>query len=116
MTANSPRYVSRAPRVSLPSWILYRPAGDVRWREGRLENVSETGVLFHGAEHVKVEMAVEVMMNVPPEAGGGTSVPVGTSLGRGRIVRLGTERSGARPSFAAAITRWEAVQTDPRRI
>jgi hypothetical protein len=113
LMTNTPRYVPRATRVSLPSWILYRPAGEVRWREGRVENVSQSGVLFHGAERVHVEMPVEVMMAVPAEVGGGVS---GTSLGRGHIVRLGTERSDARPTFAAAITGWEAVQTDPRRI
>ena len=111
--SNAPRYVPRAPRVSVPSWILYRPAGDERWREGRIENVSQSGVLFHGAEPVGLKTAVEIMMTMPAEVGGAVS---GTSLGRGHIVRRGTERSDARPTFAAAITRWEELQIDPRRI
>jgi hypothetical protein len=97
----------------MPSWILYRPAGDERWREGRIENVSETGVLFHAGEPVELEMAVEVMMTMPAEVGGAVT---GTSLGRGHIVRRGTERSDARPTFAAAITGWEELRLDPRRI
>jgi hypothetical protein len=110
---NAPQYVPRAPRVTQPSWILYRPAGDVRWREGRIENVSHSGVLFHGSEPVNIEMPVEIMLTVPSEVGGGVA---GTSLGRGHIVRYGTERSDTRPTFAAAITGWEELQIDPRRI
>jgi hypothetical protein len=110
---NTPRYVPRAPRVSLPSWILYRPTGEVRWREGRIENVSHSGVLFHGSESVDIEMPVEIMLTVPDGVGGGVS---GTSIGRGHIVRRGTERSDARPTLAAAITAWEMLPADPRGI
>ena len=113
MTANGPQYLPRAQRFTLPSWILYRPAGEVRWREGRTENISQSGVLFHGPEPVDVEMPVEIMMTVPAEIAGPAS---GASLGRGRIVRRGTERSDARPTLAAAITGWEILQLDPRRI
>jgi hypothetical protein len=107
MSARPPRFVPRAKRFSLPSWILYRPLGEVRWREGRTENISESGVLFHGMEPVPVEMPVELMMKVPAEIAGPAG---GTSLGRGRIVRHGTERSDARPTFAAAITGWETLK------
>ena len=58
-------------------------------------------------------MPVEIMLTMPPEVGGGVK---GTSLGRGHIVRFGTERSDARPTFAAAISGWEELQIDPRRI
>ena len=112
MSVRPPQFVPRAERFSLPSWILYRPAGDVRWREGRTENIRESGVLFHGPEMVPLEVPVELMMTVPPELGGKAA---GTSLCRGRIVRHGIERSDARPTFAAAITGWEALK-DPRRI
>ena len=57
-------------------------------------------------------MPVEILMDVPAEVLGQAA---GASLGRGRIVRLGTERSDARPAFVAAITDWEAL-VDPRRI
>ena len=113
MTATGPHHVPRAPRFTMPSWILYRPAGEIRWREGRTENISQSGVLFHGVEPVHVEMPVEIMMTLPAEVMGPAS---GASLGRGRIVRLGTAPGGARPTFAAAITGWELLQLDPRRI
>ena len=107
MSVRPPQFVPRAERFSLSSWILYRPLGEVRWREGRIENISESGVLFHGMEPVPVEMPVELMMMVPEEIAG---LAVGTALGRGRIVRHGTERSNARPTFAAAITGWETLK------
>jgi hypothetical protein len=105
--------VPRAQRFSLPSSILYRPAGEFRWREGRTENISESGVLFRGLEAVNVETAVEIMVDVPAEVLGKAA---GASLGRGRIVRLERERLDARPAFAAAISNWEVLQPDPRRI
>ncbi len=112
MTSHGPMFAPRAQRVSLLSWILYRPAGDPRWREGRTENVSRSGVLFHGAETVDVHVPVEIMMTLPAEVAGSAA---GASVGRGRIVRHGTERSDARPTFAAAITGWETVRMDPKR-
>jgi hypothetical protein len=112
MTETGPRYVPRAPRFMLPSWILYRPAGEMRWREGRTENISRSGVLFHGVEPVGVETPVEIMMTLPTEVMG---LAPGASLGRGRIVRL-DRRPDARPALAAAITGWESVQLDPGQI
>lgn len=114
MKVRPPRFVPRAERFPLSSWILYRPAGDARWREGRTENISESGVLFHGPELVQMEMPVELMMAVPAEIAG-AAAGVGASVGLGRIVRHGTERGGTRPTFAAAVTRWETVK-DPGRI
>jgi hypothetical protein len=113
MNANGPQYVPRAQRFLLPSWILYRPAGEVRWREGRTENISQSGVLFHGMEPIDVQIPVEVMMDLPAQLLG---TPGGASLGRGRNVRHQTERSDARPAFAAAISDWEVLNVDPRRI
>ena len=112
MTTNGPRYVPRAQRHLLPSWILYRPAGEVRWREGRTENVSQSGVLFHAVDPIDVEMPIEIMLDLPLQVLGTAS---GASLGRGRIVRRQTERSDARPAFAAAISDWEVLNVDPRR-
>jgi hypothetical protein len=113
MNAEDSGRVPRAQRFTLPSSILYRPAGEFRWREGRTENISESGVLFRGLEAITVEMAVEIMMDVPAEVLGKAA---GASLGRGRIVRLEMERLDARPALAAAISNWELLQPDPRRI
>lgn len=111
MNAPGSRFVPRAQRFPLPSSILYRPAGEVRWREGQTKNVSRSGVLFHGQEPVDVEMPVEVMLDVPAGVLGQSA---GASVGRGRIVRR--EQGEERPTFAAAISNWEVLPQDPRRI
>jgi len=113
MTPEGSRFVPRAERFTRPSSILYRPAGEFRWRQGQTENISRSGVLFHGMEPVDVQMAVEIMLDLPAGVLGKTT---GTSLGRGRIVRRDAERFDARPTFAAAISDWEPLQVDPRRI
>ena len=105
--------ISRATRFSLRIPLSYRASGEPAWREGRTENISQTGVLFHGMEPIDVEVPVEVMMDLPSQLLG---MPGGASLGRGRIVRHQTERSDARPAFAAAISDWELLNVDPRRI
>jgi hypothetical protein len=58
-------------------------------------------------------LPIEIMMDLPLQVLGTAS---GASLGRGRIVRRQTERSDARPAFAAAISEWEVLNVDPRRI
>jgi hypothetical protein len=112
MTADGSRFMPRAQRFSRPASLLYRPAGEERWREGRMENISQTGVLFHGREPIDVTAPVEIMMEVPAEVGGTGNA----SLGRGHIVRHGAERSDSRPALAASIVAWEVLEQDPRRI
>lgn len=114
MKTDGSRFMPRAQRYSLPTSILYRPAGDARWREGWTENISQSGVLFHGREPIDLEASVEVMLDVPAQVLGNAAGA--SSLGRGRIVRRGTERSDTRPAYAATITDWELLQLDPRRI
>jgi hypothetical protein len=113
MNPDGSGFPPRAQRFTLPSSILYRPVGEFRWRDGRAQNISRSGVLFHGREPMELEMPVEILMEVPAEVMGPAA---GASLGRGRIVRLGTERSNTRPGFAAAITDWKALPVDPRRL
>ncbi len=113
MNAQTPQQVPRAERFALPTSILYRPAGDGRWREGRAENVSRSGVLFRGMEPVGLQMPVEILMDLPAEVAGAEA---GASLCRGLIVRQEPDPRDARPAFAAAISDWEVLQFDPRRI
>jgi len=113
MNHHGSRFVPRAQRFSLPSSILYRPAGEARWRQGQTENVSRSGVLFHGQEPVDIETTVEVMLDVPAGVLGKSA---GASVGRGRIVRREAEPGEARRAFAAAISNWEVLPLDPRRI
>ena len=113
MNAQPSQHVPRAERFALPATILYRPAGDIRWREGRTENISRSGVLFRGVEAVDLQTPVEMLLEMPAEVAGAAA---GASLCRGRIVRYEAEDGGAQPALAAVISDWEAFQADPRRI
>ena len=113
MNAQASQHVPRAERFALPASILYRPAGDIRWREGRAENISRSGLLFRGMEPVDLQMPVEILMDVPEQVAGPAA---GASLCRGRIVRQDDGRDAR--VFAATISDWEVLQfdPDPRRI
>lgn len=113
MNPQATPHVPRAPRFTLPASILYRPAGDIRWREGRTENISRSGVLFRGVEAVDLQTPVEMVLELPAEVAGATA---GASLCRGRIVRQYADGGDEQPAFAAVISDWEAFQADPRRI
>jgi hypothetical protein len=109
MNAEASPHVPRAERFSLPVSILYRRAGDVRWREGHTENISRSGVLFRAVEPVDVQMPVEILLDLPAAVAGAAA---GASLCHGRIVRHEPDQS-APPAFAAAISDWEALDLNP---
>lgn len=113
MSAQASQHVPRAERFALPTSILYRPAGDIRWRQGRAENISRSGLLFRGVEPVDLQMPVEILMDVPEEVAGSAA---GASLCRGQIVRQNPDERDAQQVFAATISDWESLQADPRRI
>lgn len=69
----------RARRLPLPIPITYRRRGDDGWEEGRVLNISESGVLF-GPTKLDPGAEVEVIFSTP--------VPVGT-MGPGKLVCLG---------------------------
>jgi hypothetical protein len=92
---------TRAPRLPLDLQVRYRPVGAARWHEGRVENISRSGVLFRATDLVDVDAPVEIILLLP--------VPpcTGAIVCRGRIVRTilpgGSEK---RPGLAATISRY----------
>jgi hypothetical protein len=114
MTPEPHPQLPRAPRFALPMSMLYRPEGDSRWRQGRTENISQSGVLFRAAEPMELETPVEMLLDMPAEVGGDAA---GASMCRGRVVRRESDRVDPRPALAVAIVGWELVHPfDPRRI
>jgi hypothetical protein len=70
----------RAPRFALQLPVRYRAAGE-QWHEGRIENISRSGMLFWARHPLDIDVPLEMSF----------VLPVGPqSLGivcRGRIVR-----------------------------
>jgi hypothetical protein len=92
---------TRAARLPLNLQLRYRSVGAARWHEGRVENISRSGVLFRATDLVDVDAQVEITLLLPVRPSASAIVC------RGRIVRTvlpgGSER---RPGLAATISRY----------
>lgn len=115
MDQQPPEPRPRAPRFAIPMWMLYRTIEDPRWRAGRTENISRTGVLFRPEELMEPNTSIEMLLAMPVEVLGDAA---GTTMCRGRVVRAVTSSTfDDRPAVAAAILDCDAVSLpDPRRI
>jgi hypothetical protein len=104
----------RAERYPILMSMLYRVEGDQRWREGRTENISRSGVLFRAETGMDRDTAIEMLLIMPREVAGESA---GTAMCRGRIVRSEWGLVDPRPALAARILDCEPLQPpDPRRI
>jgi hypothetical protein len=92
---------TRAPRLPLSLQLRYRAVGATRWHEGRVENISRSGVLFRAADVVGLDAQVEITLLLPLSVSGSAIVF------RARVVRTvlpgGPEK---RPGLAATISRY----------
>ena len=100
---------TRAQRLPLGLSVRYRRVGARRWHEGRVENISRSGLLFRAAALLDVGTPLEMTLALP-------APPLAADLVfRGRIVRTlpprGMER---RPRLAATISRYRFRSTRPR--
>jgi hypothetical protein len=66
----------RSERLAMPIALTYRLPGDDRWTSSRVQNISDSGVLF-GPTTLRPGTAVEVMFSTPTDIG---------KLGSGRQV------------------------------
>jgi len=108
-------FTPRAHRYAVTIAVLYRGVGERTWREGRTENISDSGVLVRADRVMAPQTAIELMLDVPPNV----STPfAGATICRGRIVRAVESSAFANgPAFAAAILEYETTRlVDPRRI
>jgi hypothetical protein len=98
----------RAERFAMRVAMRYRRAGDESWREGCIENISRTGVLFRGERVFGLNTHVEMRFVLPVEVPGEAAAEV---VCHGAIVR--TVPSTARetlPTLAAAIFDYRFVR------
>ena len=107
----------RAARFAIQIPMRYRPAGDMRWREGYTENISRSGVLFRTSQPMPLLTPIEMTLALPSEVGGGDDATV---ICRGRVVRTEpANRLDPRPAVAATIAGYRLAHVqgnDPRRI
>lgn len=100
--------VPRAQRFPIRAALHYRVRGERNWREGTVENISVSGVLFKGERLVEISTPIEMSFVLPGKPAGEKSARV---LGRGTIVRSpATPCPPGAALMAAAITHSRLVR------
>lgn len=95
----------RAPRFAVHLPVRYRSVGAAHWREGQIENISCSGILFWTDRLLAVDTPVE-MSFVLPLAGMEPGI-----VCRGRVVRTVLPKAGdAHPGVAATISSYQFVR------
>jgi len=79
-----PTWTPRARRLKVDIPIRYRVNRTATWYEGLLENISQTGILFHGPQELPVNALVEMVFEMPEEISGQQNSNV---VCQGRIMR-----------------------------
>jgi len=100
--------IPRAQRFPIRAALHYCIRGEKQWREGTVENISTTGLLFKGAFLVERNKQIELNIVLPARSGNVQSARV---VSQGTIVRSWASR-GMPPMamMAAAITHTRLVR------
>jgi len=80
-----PSWMPRARRVRLNLPLRYRGKNLSTWYEGAIQNISQSGVMFHGPQQMPVNALIEMIFEMPEEISGQKNSSV---LCQGRMVRL----------------------------
>lgn len=89
--------IARAQRFTIPMTLRYRQSGQEDWRQGTVENISRSGVLFRAEDEVDLKTPVDIKLVLEiPKAEVAPEV-----LCWGEIVRAA--RKEGRPELAAKI-------------
>ena len=89
-----PNWKPRARRLKLNQKFRYRNANTGKWYEGTMENLSQTGVLFHGPEPLALQTSIEMVFEMPGEISGQKNRDV---VCQGRVVRSSQIEEKANP-------------------
>lgn len=81
--------------------LRYRLTGAILWHEGRIENISRSGVLFRAEQPLAPNAAVEMSFVLPVER---SSEPGAEVICHGHIVRTLLAQATEGPAMAATIS------------
>jgi hypothetical protein len=82
--SKKPTWVPRARRLKLDTPVRYRVKNLGGWHEGIIQNLSQSGVLLQGPQHLPENTLVEMVFEMPEEISGQKNSSV---LCQGRITR-----------------------------
>ena len=103
-------WVRRARRLKLQIPLRYRVRNLGTWSEGKIENISQSGVLFQGPEALPLNGLVEMVFEMPEAISGQKKSKV---LCQGRIIRSKESRDPAKLIvLVAAILDYKFLHQD----
>jgi hypothetical protein len=79
-----PSWTPRARRLKLDLALRYRVNSTSTWYEGRIDNLSQTGLLFRGPQPLPVNALIEMVFEMPEEISGQKNRNV---VCQGRVIR-----------------------------
>jgi hypothetical protein len=97
----------RAQRFLVHLPIRYKKIGGRSWFEGRIENISRSGILFHADRILKPRTAVQMSFTLPISL---KDDGPGEVLCRGSVVRTVVAKETNRPCVAVSIQRYRFVR------
>ena len=80
-----PTWIPRARRVRSDIAVRYRGKNLSTWYEGKIQNISQSGVLFEGSQQLPANALVELIFEMPEEISGQKNRNV---LCQGRLIRI----------------------------
>lgn len=83
-TSKQPTWVPRARRLKLDGPLRFRVKNLSTWFEGTIQNISQSGVLFHGPQQLPANALIEMVFEMPEEISGQKN---STVLCQGRLIR-----------------------------
>ena len=89
-----PSWTPRARRLKLDVALRYRVNSTSTWYEGTIDNLSQTGLLFHGPQQLPVNALIEMVFEMPEEISGQKNRNV---LCQGRVIRSKDMQEKATP-------------------
>jgi hypothetical protein len=81
----------RARRVRSDLPVRYRGKNLSTWYEGKIQNISQSGVLFEGPQQLPANALVELIFEMPEEISGQKDRNV---LCQGRLIRINAPENG----------------------
>ncbi len=98
----------RAQRFGIRIHLRYRLNGANKWWKGTTENISRSGVLFHGEEFAVPDTALEMSFVLPEEVFGVSRAEI---LCKGTVVWSERPKSdGVFPALASTISHYRLIR------
>ena len=96
-----PTWMPRARRLKLNEPIRYRGKNLSTWYEGVIQNISQSGVMFHGPQQLPANALVELIFEMPEEISGQKNSGV---LCQGRLIRIKDAVDNTEDAFGLAAS------------